>query len=55
MKDKQGRAAADLAKTFKRTQEATILGDTQQASTESFEHEEFQLQLCDGCEVVSKL
>ena len=59
VKDKQGRAAADLAKTFKRIQEATILGDIQQASTESFEHEEFHVQsniyrICDGCEVVSK-
>ena len=59
MKDKQGRTALDLAKTFKKKEETIILGGSREARTMSSDNEESRTQpitylICDGCGVVSK-
>ena len=58
--DKQGRTALDIAEFFKKIEEAAILGGHTRAHNKSSEHDESmpqptELQICDGCEVVSKL
>ena len=58
LKDKQGRTAFDLAKTFEKQDEAAILDGTSQAYPESSGYSESRVEferdlLCDGCEVVS--
>ena len=57
--DKQGRTALDMAKFFKKTEEAAILSDHTHAHTKSSEHDEsipqsIEWHICDGCDVVSK-
>lgn len=59
LKDKQGRAALDLAIRFGRIEETSVLSGTAQAHTTFFDHERSLVpsgygKICDGCEVVSR-
>ena len=59
IKDKQGRTAVDLAKTFTRKEETAILAGTTEAHTPSCNHQESRVlssrdRICDGCDIVSK-
>ena len=58
IKDRQGRTALDLAKTFTRKEETAILDGTTEAHTESRNHKGSRVlsagdRICDGCDVVS--
>ncbi len=61
IRDKQGRTARDLTILFKKTEESAILAGTAQAYTKSSVQGKVRMrpskrtQICDGCEVVSKL